>query len=854
VAIEHRNTVSFIHWARTVFAPDELAGVLASTSICFDLSVFELFVPLSCGGTVILAESALQLPQLPARDEVTLINTVPSAIAELLRLGGAPDSVHTINLAGEPLATGLVNQLYALPGIKRVYDLYGPSESTTYSTFTLRQPDVPPTIGRPIANTQVYLLDHHLQPVPIGVPGELCISGQGLARGYLNRPELTAERFICNPFDAARSSRLYRTGDLARYLPDGNLEFLGRLDHQVKVRGFRIELGEVESALRQHSSVRESVVLAREDQPGDKRLVAYVVPQSSGSAHPDESQWLSDIVSQFETGYSAAIEESSRVASSEHDPTLNIYAWSGLEKTSDEVNDWLEQVASRILPFQPRRLLEIGCGTGLVLFKLAPYVDEYWATDLSQVAIDNIRQRLTLSGLTSEQVKLFHRMADDFNALPPAHFDGVILNAVLEYFPSADYLLRVIEGAANLVKPGGFIFLGAVPNLALHELFHVGEQLRQADDSDDLSTLRQHARRRRAEDRRLLVSPDFFHALPPQFPKVTHVEIKALRGRFENEASQLIADTYYDVILHIGAEIAPPHMTWLDWQKAALTAGQVAEQLAAVGCESLGIANVPLNRLLQRLKTIAAMDSPNPPPTVGELRQIIASSAVGNGLDELLPPCEHLGFSADIALSTTGADGLCDVIFHHRGQPRSALSPVFPRERRLTTPLRSHVSNPLQTRLAHKLVPELRAFLETRLPDYMIPAGFVLLDALPLTPNGKLDRRALPAPDLAYVGPEESYAPPRTAAETALAEIWSNVLGVKPVGIHDNFFELGGHSLLVTQVVARIRDTFRVDLPMRRIYERPTITATAATIEEMLVAEIRDLSEEEAQRYANLTS
>ena len=278
VVIEHRSAVALIHWARKVFDPGLFAGTLASTSICFDLSVFELFAPLSCGGTVILAETALYLPTLPAAEAVTLVNTVPSAMKELMRVDGVSASVRTVNLAGELLQTQLVEQIYRQETVEQVFDLYGPSEDTTYSTYALRSATGPATIGRPIANTQVYLLDARLNPVPVGVPGELYIGGDGVVRGYLYRPALTAERFIPDPFSEEAGARLYRTGDLARYLPDGNIEFLGRIDHQVKVRGYRIELGEIEAVLGQQPSVRETVVLAREDEPGDKRLVAYVVP------------------------------------------------------------------------------------------------------------------------------------------------------------------------------------------------------------------------------------------------------------------------------------------------------------------------------------------------------------------------------------------------------------------------------------------------------------------------------------------------------------------------------------------------------------------------------------------------
>ncbi len=299
VAVSHQGVVALLHWASAIYSPEQLAGVLATTSVCFDLSVFEVFVPLSWGGSVLLAENALQLPQLPADSSVTLINTVPSAIAELLRVGGIPASVATINLGGEALPATLPEQLYRLGSVQQVMNLYGPTEDTVYSTYALIEPgaDGTPTIGRPLAGTAVYVLDREFQPVPIGVAGELYIGGIGLARGYLHRPDLTAERFVPNPFtttDDRRPTmsngtdlsggrwsvvggRLYRTGDRVRYRADGQLDFLGRVDAQIKLRGYRIELGEIEAALNRHPSVSACAVVVRELPSGDRGLVAYVV-------------------------------------------------------------------------------------------------------------------------------------------------------------------------------------------------------------------------------------------------------------------------------------------------------------------------------------------------------------------------------------------------------------------------------------------------------------------------------------------------------------------------------------------------------------------------------------------------
>ncbi len=298
VAIEHHSPVIFVNWAKEIFQPEEIAGVLASTTLCFDLSVFEVFVPLSWGGTLMLIENILHLPEFPAKHNVTLINTVPSAMAELLRMNGVPASVRVVNLAGEALKNTLVQQIYQQDTVQKVFNLYGPSEDTTYSIFALmiKGNRDSPLIGRPIVNTHAYILDAYLQLCPVGVAGELHLGGDGLARGYLNRPELTQAKFIPDPFAPPHPSpkeretplpfgegpgvgpqRLYKTGDLARYLPDGSIDYLGRVDHQIKLRGFRIELGEIETALSAHPHIRDNVVIVREDSSGDKRLVAYVV-------------------------------------------------------------------------------------------------------------------------------------------------------------------------------------------------------------------------------------------------------------------------------------------------------------------------------------------------------------------------------------------------------------------------------------------------------------------------------------------------------------------------------------------------------------------------------------------------
>ncbi len=284
VAIEHRSVVLLAHWARGMFGED-LQGVVAPTSITFDISIFELFAPLSWGGTVILLRDALAVPEmlLPAGVEARVLSTVPSAAAELLRLGALPATVRTLALGGEALSGTLTSGLYALGTVERVLNVYGPSEDTTYSTIELVPRDAArPSLGRPLPGERAYVLDRWLGRLPVGVPGEIYFSGEGLSRGYLGRPELTAERYLPDPFSGEPGGRMYRTGDLGRRLAGGGLDFLGRLDHQVKVRGHRVELGEIESLLVAHPGVREAAVVATEEAAGGHRLVAWVVPAADG--------------------------------------------------------------------------------------------------------------------------------------------------------------------------------------------------------------------------------------------------------------------------------------------------------------------------------------------------------------------------------------------------------------------------------------------------------------------------------------------------------------------------------------------------------------------------------------------
>jgi amino acid adenylation domain-containing protein len=293
----HRGICNRLRWMQDAYKLTPADSVLQKTTFSFDVSVWEFFWPLLAGARLVMAQPGLQydaagLVETIMRERVTTLHFVPSMLGAFLNEPGVEEcsSLRLVVCSGEALPVHLQKLFFdRLPESAELHNLYGPTEAAVdVTSWACRREDERPSvpIGRPIANTQLYLLDANMRPVPVGVAGELYLGGAGLARGYLDRADLTAEKFVPDPFSPTPGARLYRTGDLARYDNDGALDFIGRLDTQVKVRGFRVELGEIEAALARHPSVREAVVVARADEPGDTRLVAYVVsdePQLSGS-------------------------------------------------------------------------------------------------------------------------------------------------------------------------------------------------------------------------------------------------------------------------------------------------------------------------------------------------------------------------------------------------------------------------------------------------------------------------------------------------------------------------------------------------------------------------------------------
>ncbi|KVN88987.1 hypothetical protein WJ68_05660 [Burkholderia ubonensis] len=792
VMIQHGNAAALLSWAVGHMEIASLEAVLASSSVTFDLSVYEIFLPLVAGTSLCLVDNVLELPTT-ARHGVTLVNTVPSAFLALLRNAEVPPSVRTVNLAGESLSGELVRQILALGHVRTVNDLYGPSETTTYSTSAVRQAEGSPVIGRGIGNTTVHVLDAGLRPVPIGVAGELHIGGLGVARGYTGQPAATAARFLPSPFASRPGERIYRTGDRVRWRHDGQLEFLGRQDDQVKIRGFRIEPGEIAASLARAPEVADAVVTAlpyaADDASRERRLVAYVVARpeprtdhgSSASRHVDTWREL------YQDIYATRAQR----------PRFHTVGWNssltGQPFPDAEMAQWVAHTVRRIRALRGRRILEIGCGTGLLLFRLAPTAQCYVGRDFSPAALAHIDAHLPPP--LRERVHLAEAAADDVSGLAPASFDTVILNSVVQYFPSVDYLLTVLDRAISLTAPGGAVFLGDLRHLGLLEDFH--HAVLQAQR---IAPTPERLRRAVQAERELAIDPGLPSALAAADPRIARVEIRLRTTRADNELTRY----RYDAILHIGP--TPPAETaaarWLDWSDGGLAA--VSAALAARP-DHLGVLGIPHRSLVQHHLQPDAL-TPR----------------------ALLRHAWAHGYRLATAWADGGSGGRFDAMLSRDGLAGTPALPIEqPPSRVPAWP--ALANDPGAADLQQRLAPLLRRHLAECLPEHMMPGAFVFLERLPRTANGKIDRRALPAPEFAPAA--STWLAPRSSTERQLAGLWQEVLGCRRVSLNDNFFALGGHSLLALRLIARIRDALAANLSLRDFFASPTLADMARLVE-----------------------
>ncbi|KYG06012.1 hypothetical protein BE21_37340, partial [Sorangium cellulosum] len=837
VMIPHRGLVNYLAWCTDAYRVAEGRGALVHSSLGFDLTVTGLFSPLLAGGRVVLvADTEEALVEALRREEgLSVVKLTPAhltLLGHLLPAGEAAGRTGALVIGGEALTWDQLSFFQQHAPRTRLINEYGPTETVVgccaYEVAGGASATGAVPIGRPIANTRAYVLDDGLSPVPIGVVGELYIGGAGVARGYIHRPELTAERFVPDPFQERGGARMYRTGDLCRWRPDGLLEYVGRRDHQVKIRGYRIELEEIEAVLRQHEGVREAAVLVRESAPGDRRLVAYVA-----AVEPEQPPAELDSVTRATqvSEWNAVFDDSYRRPAPDHDPTFNTQGWNSSytqEPIPREVmRAWRDHTVQRILTLAPARVWEIGCGTGLLLFAVAPRCSVYLGTDFSRAALDLLRPTVERLGL--DHVALTRREASDFNGMEARQFDAVILNSTVQYFPDQAYLRAVLQGAVRAVVPGGFVFVGDVRSLPLLDAFHASVELYRAPPELPLAALGERVRQRMLAESELVLDPEYFHDICREIPGLSHAEIAIKRGRGDDEMLRY----RYDVVLHVGEARAPvPIAASKAWTEVGGDLAGLERWLVEARAESAEVLAIPNARVYadhQALGRLGAVDGEATAGALSRRAALAATAAVGP--EALFALGERLGYAVRATWSRARPPDHIDVLFEPAGPEagrRPWTSGYPPHGARSGLP---RANQPLRARQAQSLIPSLRAHVQETLPALMMPAAFVELGRLPLTPNGKVDRDALPAPELLRPEQEGGLVAPRTPVEELITGLFAEVLRRDRVSLSDDFFALGGHSLLATQLISRLRSSFAVELPVRALFEAPTALALAARVE-----------------------
>lgn len=930
VIVEHRQAAAFVQGQNVILGVGPGDRVLQFFSTAFDGSLAEMFNALASGATLVLP-SAQQSPMNPdawtdivCRAEITLAQLTPSML-RVLDPAQVP-RLRTVVSAGEALPADVADRWSRR---LRLFNAYGPTETAVGATMALVSPadaataQQPtralrssnavfrqPPLGCPLPEVAIYICDSCGQLLPRGLPGEIVIGGSQVARGYVGDASGAANaRFGPDRFRGGKAKR-YRTGDLGRWRPDGQLEFCGRADSQVKLRGFRVEPEEVAALLRRHPEISDAAVVARDDGPGGPRLVAYVAEEPTNRQRTRRER-IAERFAHWREVFDAALRQTPPPS----DPTFHPAGWvgaiSGRVFTHQEMRLWRDEHIARLRARRPNHLLDVGCKTGLLLFPLAAQCQSYTACDFCPETVAQLERTLAAHPEAARRTRVVCCEAHQWEALPRSTFDVIVLNSLAAYLSDVEYLLEWLESAVARLEPGGTIYVTDIRNHAIAGAYACAVEMARATDAMPRDELVERVGRRLACDQELSVHPALFRLLSDRLPRLKHVDILLKAAGEDNELTQY----RYDVMLSF--DHAPPRAAMAD-ETDFVGWDSLAALLAARRHRHLRVNNVPNVRLARPLSCWDAAQKPEGPSDVGALRAAAAAVAC----DQRLQPSRlrefvaALGWNVEFHWPRSDRADCCDLVFtrmhralgsaqrraglgmkdragvrlgllarvaaerrqarkadrvHRRAERQrvrrggllfrqgggrlgwrpfarpeandssrssssdayrpeggaAAFDQFFQRWGGAAWQPRRFANDPGAAQSAASLEGCLRRWLETQLPDYMLPSAVVVLDRLPRSASGKLDVRALPPPGGSRPGWSAAYVAPRTAEEAAVADVWRQVLGVSPIGAEDDFFALGGHSLLAVRMMTLLEQRFGRRLPMLALFQRPTVAHLA---------------------------
>ena len=832
-------------------------------NIAFDITVWEIYSTLMNGGTLVCIdhEKILDnraLADIFIRNRITNAIFTPALFTQcLLEHPELISQLRVLLVGGDKVdATDLMTARAIMDKSSLCANAYGPTENSVISTFYLPQesdtfPNGVP-IGRALSNSGAYVVDAQLNLLPMGVIGELVVTGGGLARGY-TQATLNHNRFVILDING-QQTRAYRTGDYVRYRPsDGQMEFFGRVDGQVKIRGHRIELGEIESALRTHTHVKDAVTVSAKLGELAPQLAAFVTirddtEDEEDEAHSDAAADGSEAAAAhvklwehlFDTDKYTTVEDV-RPESVGRDFTSWTSMYDGTLIDEGEMNEWLDDTMDGILNGQDAgHVLEVGTGTGMILFNLINSgLNSYVGLDPAATAIEFVSKTIQSVPDAAEKIYVQRGTAMDINRLAKTNSPNlVVINSVAQYFPTQAYLFRVVN---DLVRLDGVerIHFGDMRSWALYRQFTVSKALHILGSSATKKQVQQKMAELAQVESEMLVDPAFFTALVDQLPEyVQHVEILPKRMKATNELSCY----RYAAVLHLRNKTNPLKVhhiedgSWVDFKKQDLDRAALRQLLQERRSTSMPVAltHIPYQKTALETSIVESV-TPAPKDQLNDATWLTSMKDAVNNLKSLSALdlenlAKEMGYRVDISWARQyTSSGALDVVFHHHTPPlgnRCLFN--FPGDHGSGS--RQLTSRPLQQRMAQKIRSQLQERLQELLPPYMVPQTITILDKIPVTENGKTDRKMLLQSISTVSVTQETKQQPRSDIERKLQNIWAEVLYMNPttIGVEDSFFQLGGDSITAMKVVAQARK-MGIALAVADIFKYPTLAEQAST-------------------------
>lgn len=826
------NTHEGIHnrliWSTEAYDLGQSIKLLHNSAIGFDIAIWEMYFPLIMGGQLVIVPPDLQKDPVfilneIQKHEISIIHLVPSLLTIILNKleqnkEYSVKSVRNVVCGGEVLSVELHNRFHIYFKAS-LHHTYGPTEAaisvTNWSSkkafFGNRVP-----LGLPIVNAKIFICDEDMQLSPVGTPGEIYIGGVPVALGYLNQDQLNEQNFIQDTYFET-GGKLYKTGDFGRYLISGEIEYIGRVDEQVKIRGIRLELGEIENNLLRNPAVTQAVSVISEID-NDKCVVAYVVPSQ---------QTIIDIVARYANENIGSwrnlyddIYSLTKSIKADFDTIGWNSSYTNKPFSQEEMKDWSDATIKSISKLQPKNVLEIGCGTGILLFELAPKCQSYTALDFSQVAVDKLRLQLE-GDQQYKNVILF--CADAFEGLlnlREYQFDTIIINSVIQYFPSSSHVKQLIERSLELLSDDGKLFIGDVRNYHLLYHQHASVLYHKAESGISVSDLQIRIENSIHSEEELLIAPNFFINLMDELDNVAHVQTLVKIALYDNEMSKF----RYDVVIHKSQPFYLSCDYMIDYENNFNNLSEISDYIQTNSGKSILIYNVKNKKLFSENKLVQAIQGNINDAVVSQLELEQINS---NGIDpyELSIVLNKLNYNYEMLLDDTIDNGFCVFLWKQTDENNyyvaDSINLISADNKKLS-------NNPLLLKISQVLAPELRSYLQNKIPDYMLPNQIVILESMPLNVNGKIERKKLPRISQNLRRNLNSIQLPINDVEKQIHDIWCRSLNLEAIDINENFFSIGGHSLLATKIIASINSELSVNLSIRDVFKYPTIAGFAS--------------------------